>query len=123
VNSNAVYSTGASATTSTTLAASLTHDGASFWFCSGFEVTSGGATGGGVVNATLSGILGGTQTYKFPVPTGVTVAAAPLTVQFNPPLPSVDVNTDITLNLGAPGAGNTGVAISLHGFKGQRQLG
>jgi len=118
-----VLSAGAAVTTSATAAASLANDGQTFWFCSGFEITGGGATAGGVVNATLSGVLGGPLVYKFPVPTGVTVAAAPLTVEFNPGLPAVSPTTDIVMTLLPLGAGNTGASAVIHGYKGTRQLG
>ena len=81
-----VLSNSASVTTSATCVASLANDGTSFWYCSGFEITGGGATGGGVVNVTLAGIQGGPLTYKFPVPTGITVAAAMVVSGFAVPV-------------------------------------
>src|SRR5260221_9695876 len=122
IPSPAVFSASGSATTSATVSATLANDGATFWFCSGFEITAGGATAGGVVNATLAGLLGGTITYKFPVPTGATVAAAPLVVEFTPALAAATASSDIVLTLAATGAGNTGAAVALHGYKGSRQL-
>jgi hypothetical protein len=122
IPSPAVTSKGNTTATSATIAASLPNDGTTFWFCSGFEITGGGATAGGVVSATLAGLLGGTLTYSFPVPTGVTVAAAPLVVEFAPALAAATASSDIVLTLPGLGAGNTGASIAIHGYRGARQL-
>lgn len=116
-----VISVSASVTTSAACAASLPNDGANFWFCSGFEVTAGGATAGSIGTFTITGLLGGTLTYKVPVPTGVTAGASPLMVQFNPALAGVGVGTDVVGSLAAAGAGNTAASVVLHGYKGPRQ--
>jgi hypothetical protein len=123
IPSPAIVSKGATVTTgAATCAASLPHDGNNFWFCSGFEITSTGATAAGVVGATLSGLLGGTQTYVFGAPAGATLAATPLIVEFPSALPSVDVNTDIVLTLPNQAAGVTLASVVLHGYKGAKQL-
>ncbi len=119
--SPAVISKSASVTTSAACAASLPNDGANFWFCSGFEITSLGATAAGAVKATLTGLLGGTITYDMAIPAGVTTAAAPLVVQFPVALAGVGVSTDVVLTLPASGAGNTSANVVLHGYKGARQ--
>jgi hypothetical protein len=122
IPSPAIISKSANVATSSTCAASLPNDGATFWFCSGFEITAGGATAGGLVTATLTGLLGGTLNYTFGVPTGVTAAASPLVIEFPSALPSVDVNTNVVLTLPATGAGSTGASVNIHGYKGARQL-
>lgn len=89
--------------------------GKSTWV-TGFEITASGATAASVVTATLTGILGGTMSYTFVVPAGITTAATPLIVSFNPPLPSSAANTPIAINLPALGAGNTNAAVNIHGY-------
>ncbi|HEX7891467.1 MAG TPA: hypothetical protein VF522_19100 [Ramlibacter sp.] len=85
-------------------------------YCTGFEITAGGATAAALVAATLAGILGGTATYTFGTPAGATAVATPLTVEFNMPIPASALNTAIVLTLPALGAGNTNAAVTLHGF-------
>lgn len=85
-------------------------------FCSGFEITAAGATAASVVVATLTGILGGTQSYIFTVPAGVTTGAVPLIAHFDPPLSSSAANTSIAISLPALGAGNTNAAVCIHGY-------
>ena len=119
----AIKSFPASVTTTGTCAASLPHDGSNFWFCSGFEITYGGATAAGLVTATLAGVLGGTQSYVIPVPAGITTGAS-FQVQFPSgcALPSADPNTDVVLSVPPLGSGNVACAVVLHGYKGSRQL-
>lgn len=102
----------ANASAAATLAASLQQ----FNYLMGFEITAGGATAGACVNATVTGLLGGTQTYVFCTPTGATLGATPLVVEFAPPLPSAAFNTAIVVTLPALGAGNTNAAVSIHGY-------
>jgi hypothetical protein len=85
-------------------------------YISGFIITGAGATAAAVVDATLAGLLGGTEHFTITAPAGVTVGIAPLNVNFNPPIPASAVNTAITLTLPALGAGNTNAAVSLRGF-------
>ena len=122
IPSPAVISACASVTTSATTSAVFTHDGSTYWFISGFEVTYGGATAGSVKQVTLSGLLGGTLTYELVVPTGVTTGGYPLIVDFEVPLAGVDQNTDVVLALPAMGAGQVGASAVLHGYRGARQL-
>jgi hypothetical protein len=85
-------------------------------YISGFEVTGAGATVGGVVSLTITGLLGGTATYSVTAPTGATVGLTPLVIEFNPPLPASAANTAIVVSLPALGAGNTNAAVVAHGF-------
>lgn len=85
-------------------------------YCTGFEITGGGATAAALVTATLAGILGGTATYIFGAPAGATVQATPLCVKLQVPIPASALNTAITLSLPALGAGNTNAAVTIHGF-------
>lgn len=85
-------------------------------YCTGFEITAGGATAAALVAATLAGILGGTATYVFGTPAGATLQAVPLVVKFQMPIPASAINTAITITLPALGAGNTHAAVAIHGF-------
>lgn len=86
-------------------------------YISGLTITAGGATAGALVSATVAGLSGGTATYTIGAPTGVTVAATPMVLQFNPPLPASAVNTAIVVTLPALGAGNTNAAVSAWGYQ------
>lgn len=86
-------------------------------YLSGFEITGSGATGALVVNVTVTGLLGGTQTHVFTAPAGAAVGATPLVVRYNPPIPASDVNTAIVVTLPALGAGNTNACVVAHGFR------
>lgn len=86
-------------------------------YISGFEATASGATAGLPVSLTVVGVAGGTMTYTFTAPAGVLVAAAPLQVQFRPPIPGSAVNTAIVVTLPALGSGNTNAAVVAHGFQ------
>ena len=126
IPSPAVLSAAANVTTGSgtaAVAASLPHDGSTFWFMSGFEVTVGGATSGSVQLVTITGLLGGTQNYNLPIPSGVTTGNT-LIVEFGSgyALPSVDVNTDVVISCPSPGTGSAGVAVNIHGYKGAKQL-
>lgn len=109
VNAGAV---GAASAIAPTLAALAAHTN----FLSGFEITGGGATAGSVINATITGLLGGTLTYVIAVPTGATLGIQPLAVHFVPPLRASAVNTAIVLNVPSFGAGNTVSTGAIHGF-------
>ena len=85
-------------------------------YVTGITITAGGATAAALVNATLTGVIGGTMTYTFGTPVGATVAATPFTFQFYPPVAASAVNTAITLTLPALGAGNTNAAVTIQGF-------
>ena len=56
------------------------------------------------------------------VPAGATLAAPPIIVQFTQPLAGAAANTAVVLTLPSAGAGNTNTAVTIHGFKGARQL-
>ena len=86
-------------------------------FLSSVQFTAAGATAGAVVVATITGLLGGTLSYVFTVPTGATVGATPLVLNFDPPLPASAVNTAIVCTLPALGAGNTNAAASATGIQ------
>ncbi len=116
-----VFSASASVTTSATCAASLTHDGQTFWYCSGLTITYGGATAASLQKATLTGLKGGPITLALAVPGSVTSGGA-LNLDFPSALAGVDQNTDVTLSLPAMGAGNAFACASVRGYRGARQL-
>lgn len=86
-------------------------------YITGFELTAGGATGAALVQATVAGVLGGTLTYIFGFPAGVTTIATPLIVEFPEPIPASAANTAIVVTLPAGGTGNTNAAAVAHGFQ------
>src|SRR4051812_43674046 len=73
-------------------------------YLSGFIVTASGATAGLPVSVTVTGLVGGTQTYTFTAPAGVLVGAAPLVVSLPVPLPTTAVNTAIVVSMPTLGA-------------------
>lgn len=97
-------------------AATITGTTGQFSYLTGFEMTFGGATAAACVNATVTGLLGGTATYPVCAPAGVAVYGTPLIVNFNPPLQSSAANTNIVVTLPALGAGNTNAAVVAHGY-------
>jgi hypothetical protein len=86
-------------------------------YITGFTITAAGATAASVVTATVTGLLGGTQSFTFSVPAGATVGATPLLYNFIPPHPASAVNTAITVTLPALGAGNTNAAVNVRGIQ------
>jgi hypothetical protein len=83
----------------------------------GLEITASGATAAACVNATVSGLVGGTLTYGFCAPAGSTAGAYPLTLNFIPALPAAAPSTPIVVTLPALGAGNAGASVSAHGYQ------
>lgn len=97
-------------------AATLTPGSGKRMYITGFEMTAAGATAGLPVLLTVAGLLGGTRTFIFVFPAGVLVAAQPLLVKFDPPLPASAVDIAIVASCPAGGAGNTHAAMVAHGF-------
>lgn len=85
-------------------------------YLSGFEITGGGATLGGLLTVSISGLMGGTIQYVYGAVAGVLLANPPLVVNFIPPLPASGPNVAITIDCPALGLGNTANVISMHGF-------
>lgn len=86
-------------------------------YITGFEITSSGATVGLVVNPTVVGTITGTLTYVYAAMAGALLINTPLTVSFNPPIPSSAVNTDIVVTLPSLGLGNTNACVVAHGYR------
>lgn len=84
----------------------------------GFEITAGSATAAACVNATVTGVIGGTMTYVF-CTTTAPAQPQPLIVQFNPPFPATSVGVAIVVSMPSLGSGNANAAIVAHGFQQQ----
>lgn len=96
--------------------ATLAASASLYTYCTGFEITSSGATASSIVSATLTGLLGGTATYTYSSVAGALLGNAPLIVTFQLPLISIAQNTAIVLTLPALGLGNTNATVTIHGF-------
>jgi hypothetical protein len=98
-------------------AASLAAIAAKTNYVTGVEFTFSGATAASVVVATVTGLLGGTQSYIVAVPAGAVVGGTPLLIKFHPPHPASAVNTAITATIPALGAGNTNACANIRGIQ------
>jgi hypothetical protein len=85
-------------------------------YIEGFTITGAGATGASNVVATLTGLLGGTNSYIVTAPAGVTTAIQALTVVFDTARPASAANTAIVVTLPSLGAGNTHACVNAWGF-------
>lgn len=85
-------------------------------FVTGFEITGGGATTGSTITVTLTGLVGGTISYAFQVPTGAAVPVS-LVVEFSQPIPAASLGGTVALNVPSFGAGSTGQSAVLHGLQ------
>jgi hypothetical protein len=99
------------------IAATLTGASAKTTYLAGFEITGLGATSAALLTVTVVGLLGGTRTYYIACPAGATLQMTPLIVAFAIPLPASAVNTDIVVNVSAPGSGGGGIAAVAHGYR------
>lgn len=113
---NISASSGNVAATATT--ATLTGVAGKFTYITGFFVTGAGATAASNILITVTGLLGGTQTYVLPIPVlaGTGLNGLPLLVTFSDPLQSSAVNTSIVVNVPSFGAGNVNAAVVAVGF-------
>jgi hypothetical protein len=85
-------------------------------YITGFWCGGGGATAGSVVTISVSGLLGGTQTFPFGVPAGVT-GWNYLPWRFPAPVPASSTQTAIVVTMPALGSGNTNAACQAWGFQ------
>lgn len=86
-------------------------------YLSGFAFTYAGATAASVVTGTITGLLGGTQSFTVPVPTGATSGGIPIVIDYNPPIPASATNTSIVVSVPSLGAGNTNATVSAWGYR------
>lgn len=103
----------AAATASATLAGAASKT----TYLAGWSFSAGGATVGSIVNGTITGLLGGTQTFTVAVPTGATIGCGSLDQNYNPALPASAVNTPIVVSIPSLGAGNTNSTMSAWGYQ------
>lgn len=99
-----------------TATATLTSTTGRTAYLNGFVVSGLGATAGQASAITVTGVLGGTQTYQMSVPTGATVAATPVVVNFPMPVPASATNTNIVVSVVSFGAGNTNANVTAYGY-------
>jgi hypothetical protein len=82
----------------------------------GFSITGGGATAASIVQATITGLVGGvTLIFEIAVPAGADTGISPIVVNFPSAIPASGQNAPITLNLPAFGAGNTNAVGNIWG--------
>jgi hypothetical protein len=86
-------------------------------YIQGFSLTASGATAASVVEATVAGLVGGTMTFIFVFPAGVALAATPLNVNFDKPIPASAADTAIVVTLPAGGSGNTNACANAWGYQ------
>lgn len=86
-------------------------------YLTGVHMHFSGATAASVVNATITGLIGGTMTIPIAVPAGATVGGVGVDLDFAVPIPASAVNTAITATLPALGAGNTNAAVYVRGIQ------
>jgi hypothetical protein len=97
--------------------ATLTAGAGNLLFLQSLRIEGLGATAASEVQATLTGVAGGTITYPVNVPAGVLVPIAPVTDSFpGRGLPASASGTNIVLTLPAFGAGNTFAEAELQGY-------
>jgi hypothetical protein len=85
-------------------------------YLSQFTVTASGSTAGSDQSVTVTGLVGGTQTYTFTFPTGALVGAVPLDVDFPIALRASGPNTNIVITVPAGGTGNTNASVNASGY-------
>jgi hypothetical protein len=85
-------------------------------YITGFSATGSGATAGLPVACTITGLLGGTETFITTAAIGVLVGNAPLNVNFPTPIPASAINTAIVVSCPSLGVGNTNSAVNAWGF-------
>lgn len=88
-----------------------------YTYLCGFSITSSGSTAAAVVSPTVSNLVGGTQTYTYSSVAGVTLANAPLVVNFTPCVPTTAINTTVPVSLPSLGAGNTNATVDAWGYQ------
>jgi len=89
-------------------------------YCTGFDISGGGATAASIIEAALSGLAGGTINFELNILAGATGpmnAQGGFSVRFPDPIPASALNTAITLTVPSFGAGNTNASAVLYGFQ------
>ena len=71
------------------------------------------------MTATVTGVVGGTESYTVCAPAGPGVGAAPLTIQYTSPVLASGPGVAISVSVPALGAGNTNTTVNVHGYRTQ----
>jgi hypothetical protein len=121
-NSIKVLNVGVSSGGAASMAPALAATAGKTNYLEGFEITGSGATGASVIEASITGLEGGTIYFELPIVAGVNLAAFPLmgpvySVRFPQPIPASGVDVAITLNVPSFGSGNTNSSANLYGFQ------
>lgn len=85
-------------------------------YITNYQIIAGGATAAGQVTATIAGLISGTRSVEVNVQAGVNNPPQIVEETFDPPLPASALNTAISLNLPALGAGNVVASVAITGF-------
>lgn len=83
----------------------------------GFFLSGSGATAASVISVTVTGLIGGTMTFAYAVPSGVTAKSPDLHVTFPKPIPATGPNVAIVASAPGFGAGNTNATMVATGFR------
>ncbi len=88
-------------------------------FLSGLGATTAATVQCNITNVLSSNATSNTWTFQIAVPQGVTVplfADGPKIINFDPPLQAKAINTQLQVNIGAFGAGNTQQCVGVSGY-------
>lgn len=85
-------------------------------YLTGFAISGAGATAGLPVTVTITGVLGGTQSYTYVAAAGVLVANVPLVITFPYPLQATGTNVAIVVSCPSLGIGNTNNTTVAYGY-------
>jgi hypothetical protein len=85
-------------------------------YLTGFTVAALGATAGSTVDIAVTGAAA-TLHFSYSVPTGATLAQAPMVVMLPAPVAGAAPNTAVVVTLPALGAGNTNARVSAIGYQ------
>lgn len=97
--------------------ATLTSNGEQTVYLTGIHLSALGATALANVTATITGLRGGTLSFAFQFPAGVTALATPLVMNFPFPIAAVGPGTNVVVTLPSGGAGNTVAITNAYGFQ------
>lgn len=84
-------------------------------YLTGFQFTYGGATAAGLVLVTITGTIGGNETFVAAVPAGVLLGTI-LVIEFPTPLIASAQNVALVVSAPALGAGNTNAVMNAQGY-------
>lgn len=99
-----------------TATATLTAPAGKTMFITGFAVTGTGATAGLPVSVTVTGTVGGTQTYTYAAATGALIANQPLFISFPKAIPASGIATNIVVSCPTLGVGATNNTVVAYGY-------